>query len=59
MRQSRAELADAGTMVPSLRLDPAGSTHGTRCPLLEPGGCRVDFAARLMAALHTQRAAGV
>ncbi|MEU6492087.1 hypothetical protein ABZ890_17070 [Streptomyces sp. NPDC046984] len=52
MRESRAALADAGTVVPSLRLDPVGPARGIPRPPVEPGGRRVDFAA-----LRARRAA--
>ncbi|MEU6520097.1 hypothetical protein [Streptomyces sp. NPDC046978] len=57
MRESRAALADAGTVVPSLRLDPVGPARGIPRPPVEPGGRRVDFAARRVAALRARRAA--
>ncbi|WP_055489926.1 hypothetical protein [Streptomyces sp. TP-A0356] len=56
MKELRAALADAGITLPSLRLDPASLAREAPCPLVELGGCSVDVAARLTAALRPQRA---
>nr|WP_079102291.1 hypothetical protein [Streptomyces sp. TP-A0356] len=56
VKELRAALADAGITLPSLRLDPASLAREAPCPLVELGGCSVDVAARLTAALRPQRA---
>ncbi|WNC01740.1 hypothetical protein Q2K21_28800 [Streptomyces sp. CGMCC 4.7035] len=55
VKELRAALANAGIKLPSLRLDPASLAREAPCPLVELGGCSVDVAARLTAALRTQR----
>ncbi|MGW5661280.1 hypothetical protein ACWEWG_14430 [Streptomyces sp. NPDC003758] len=57
MKELRAALASAGITLPSLRLDPASLARETPCPLVELGGCSVDVAARLAAALRARPAA--
>ncbi|MGW1522543.1 hypothetical protein [Streptomyces sp. NPDC002159] len=57
MRESRAALAEAGTMVPSLRLAPVAPPREATRPFAGPDGRRVDFAARRVAVLRAQRAA--
>jgi hypothetical protein len=52
VKELRAALADAGISLPSLRIDPATLAHEAPCPLVELGGCSVEVAARLAAALR-------
>ncbi|WP_189185176.1 hypothetical protein [Streptomyces albiflavescens] len=52
MKELRAALADAGISLPSLRIDPANFAREAPCPLVELGGCSVEVAARLAAALR-------
>ncbi|MFE9094022.1 hypothetical protein [Streptomyces sp. NPDC007264] len=59
VEELRAALASAGILLPSLRLDPASLAREVPCPLVELGGCSVDVAARLAAALRTERVAEV
>ncbi|MFE0134253.1 hypothetical protein ACFWY6_22220 [Streptomyces sp. NPDC059037] len=51
MKELRAALQRAGITLPSLRIDPTSLAREAPCPLIELGGCRVDMAARLAAAL--------
>ncbi|MEV6736443.1 hypothetical protein AB0N14_05600 [Streptomyces sp. NPDC051104] len=57
VKELRAALASVGITLPSLRLDPASLARETPCPLVELGGCSVDVAARLAAALRARPAA--
>ncbi|MFF3910147.1 hypothetical protein ACFYZJ_30180 [Streptomyces sp. NPDC001848] len=59
MKELRAALAGVGITLPSLRLDPASLARETPCPLVELGGCSVDVAVRLAAALRARPAAEV
>ncbi|WP_443058400.1 hypothetical protein [Streptomyces sp. NBC_00775] len=52
MKELRAALAHAGITLPSLRIDPASLAREAPCPLVELGGCSVEVAARLVAALR-------
>lgn len=52
VKELRAALADAGISLPSLRIDPATLAREAPCPLVEWGGCSVEVAARLAAALR-------
>lgn len=52
VKELRTALAKAGITLPSLRLDPATLSREAPCPLVELGGCSVDVAARLAAALR-------
>jgi hypothetical protein len=38
--------------LPSLRIDPASSAREAPCPRVELGGCSMEVAARLVAALR-------
>jgi hypothetical protein len=51
VKKLRAALTRAGILLPSLRIDPTSLAREAPCPLIELGGCRVDTAARLAAAL--------
>ncbi|MET7984282.1 hypothetical protein [Streptomyces sp. NPDC005281] len=48
----RTALARAGITLPSLRIDLASVARDTPCPLIVLGGCSVEAAARLAAALR-------
>ncbi len=52
MEKLRQALADAGIVLPTLRIDPATLAREAPCPRVELGGCSVDVAARLAAALR-------
>ncbi|MET7847742.1 hypothetical protein AB0D78_09215 [Streptomyces avermitilis] len=52
VKELRAALANVGITLPSLRLDPAILAREAPCPLVELGGCSVDVAVRLAAALR-------
>jgi uncharacterized protein (DUF302 family) len=52
VKELRAALADAGITLPSLRIDPANLAREAPCPMVELGGCSVEVAARLAAALR-------
>ncbi|MET7602911.1 hypothetical protein ABZU45_09430 [Streptomyces avermitilis] len=52
VQELRAALANVGITLPSLRLDPAMLAREAPCPLVELGGCSVDVAVRLTAALR-------
>ena len=52
VKELRAVLAEAGITLPSLRLDPATLAREAPCPRVELGGCSVDVAVRLAAALR-------
>ncbi|WP_447037318.1 hypothetical protein [Streptomyces sp. DSM 118878] len=52
LRELRAALARAGITLPSLRIDAATIAREAPCPRIEFGGCSVDAAARLVAALR-------
>ncbi|MFE0179069.1 hypothetical protein ACFWZ2_42865 [Streptomyces sp. NPDC059002] len=49
----RDALTRAGITLPSLRIDPASLAREAPCPRIELGGCSVDVAARLAAALRS------
>ncbi|WP_158708877.1 hypothetical protein [Streptomyces sp. NRRL S-920] len=53
LRELRAALARAEITLPSLRIDPATIAREAPCPLIELGGCSLDVAARLAAALRS------
>jgi hypothetical protein len=48
----RTALAGVGITLPSLRIDPASCTGDIPRPLLQLGGCNLDTAAELAAALR-------
>nr|WP_079036772.1 MULTISPECIES: hypothetical protein [Streptomyces] len=50
----RTALARAGITLPSLRIDPVALAREAPCPRVELGGCSVDQAARLAAALRRE-----
>ncbi|MGV2915440.1 hypothetical protein [Streptomyces alfalfae] len=52
LRELRAALAGRGITLPSLRIDAATIAREAPCPRIEFGGCSVDVAARLAAALR-------
>ncbi|MFF1809142.1 hypothetical protein ACFVXW_08240 [Streptomyces sp. NPDC058251] len=52
VKELRTALANAGISLPSLRIDPASLGREAPCPLVELGGCSVEVAARLAAALR-------
>ena len=52
VKELRAALADAGITLPSLGIDPASLAREAPCPRVELGGCSVELAARLAAALR-------
>ncbi|MEU8978802.1 hypothetical protein [Streptomyces sp. NPDC048309] len=52
VKELRTALANAGISLPSLRIDPATLAREAPCPLIELGGCTVEVAARLAAALR-------
>lgn len=52
MQDLRTALARAGITLPSLRIDLASVARDTPCPLIVLGGCSVEAAARLAAALR-------
>lgn len=52
VKELRAALAKAGIKLPSLRIDPASLAREAPCPRVELGGCSVDVAAKLAAALR-------
>lgn len=52
MKDLRTALAHAGITLPSLRIDPATLAREAPCPLVQLGGCSVEVAARLAAALR-------
>ncbi|MET7679825.1 hypothetical protein [Streptomyces sp. NPDC005423] len=52
VKELRAVLAKAGIALPSLRIDPASLAREAPCPRIELGGCSVETAARLAAALR-------
>lgn len=51
MKELRNALARAGITLPSLRINPTSLAREAPCPRIELGGCRVETAARLVAAL--------
>ena len=55
VKELRTALANAGITLPSLRIDPATLAREAPCPLVELGGCSIDVAARLAAALRAPR----
>ncbi|MFF1696150.1 hypothetical protein ACFVXC_21390 [Streptomyces sp. NPDC058257] len=57
VQELRAELAGAGIILPSSRIDPTSWPREAPCPRIELGGCSVDTALRL--AVAPSRAAGV
>lgn len=52
VKELRSVLAKAGIKLPSLRIDPATLAREAPCPLVELGGCSLDVAAKLVAALR-------
>lgn len=52
VKELRQALAKAGIVLPSLRINLASIARETPCPLVELGGCSVEVAARLAAALR-------
>ncbi|MFF3642256.1 hypothetical protein [Streptomyces sp. NPDC002564] len=52
VKELRDALTQAGITLPSLGIDPASLAREAPCPRIELGGCRVDTAARLAAALR-------
>ncbi|WP_240802895.1 hypothetical protein [Streptomyces sp. A1499] len=52
LRELRTALAGRGITLPSLRIDAATIAREAPCPRIEFGGCSVDAAARLAAALR-------
>jgi hypothetical protein len=52
VKELRAALKRAGITLPSLRIDPASSAREAPCPRVELGGCSMEVAARLVAALR-------
>ncbi|MEU9211692.1 hypothetical protein AB0D27_28075 [Streptomyces sp. NPDC048415] len=52
VKDLRTALAHAGITLPSLRIDPATLAREAPCPLVQLGGCSVEVAARLAAALR-------
>ncbi|KUL53749.1 hypothetical protein ADL30_18925 [Streptomyces sp. NRRL S-1521] len=52
MRELRTALAGRGITLPSLRIDAATIAREAPCPRIEFGGCSVDAASRLAAALR-------
>ncbi|MCX4974638.1 hypothetical protein OG266_29960 [Streptomyces sp. NBC_00554] len=52
VKELRAALANAGITLPSLGVDPASLAREAPCPRVELGGCSVELAARLAAALR-------
>jgi len=52
VKELRTALAKAGIKLPSLGIDPATLAREAPCPRVELGGCSVDVAAKLAAALR-------
>jgi hypothetical protein len=52
VKELRTVLASAGITLPSLRIDQASLAREAPCPRIELGGCSVELAARLVAALR-------
>ncbi|WP_405879647.1 hypothetical protein OG762_13970 [Streptomyces sp. NBC_01136] len=52
VKELRAALEKAGIALPSLRIDPASLAREAPCPRVELGGCSIELAARLAAALR-------
>ncbi|GGZ18929.1 hypothetical protein GCM10010365_44090 [Streptomyces poonensis] len=52
VEELRQALADAGIMLPALRIEPEALARKAPCPPVELGSCSVDAAARLAAALR-------
>ncbi|WRZ22649.1 hypothetical protein OHT59_31290 [Streptomyces sp. NBC_00243] len=52
VKELRAALANAGITLPSLGIDPASLAREAPCPRIELGGCSVELAVRLAAALR-------
>ncbi|MEU9289736.1 hypothetical protein AB0D57_35060 [Streptomyces sp. NPDC048275] len=52
VKELRAALTKTGITLPSLRIDPASLAREAPCPRIELGGCSVEVAARLAAALR-------
>ncbi|MFF5366124.1 hypothetical protein [Streptomyces sp. NPDC013187] len=52
VKELRAELAEAGIILPSLGLDPVSLAREAPCPLVELGRCSVETARRLAAVLR-------
>ncbi|GGO46925.1 MULTISPECIES: hypothetical protein [Streptomyces] len=51
----RAELAEVGVVLPSLRVDPLTVASGGSYPLVDLGRCNLDTALRLTAVLYEAR----
>ncbi|WP_097216508.1 MULTISPECIES: hypothetical protein [unclassified Streptomyces] len=49
VKELRAELAEAGIILPSLGLDPVSLVRKAPCPLVELGRCSMEIARRLAA----------
>ncbi|MGW0609884.1 hypothetical protein [Streptomyces sp. NPDC002788] len=49
VKELRAELAEAGIILPSLGVDPVSLAREALCPLVESGRCSVRTARRLAA----------
>ncbi|MEU7582623.1 hypothetical protein AB0B50_34145 [Streptomyces sp. NPDC041068] len=54
VNELRTALARAGISLPSLRIDPVTIAREAPCLRIELGGCSVDQAARLAAALRSE-----
>ncbi|MGW5600329.1 hypothetical protein ACWEWL_14640 [Streptomyces rochei] len=52
VKELRAALAEAGSTLPSLGLDPVSLAREAPCPLIELGRCSVETAQRLAAVLR-------
>lgn len=52
VKELRAALERAGITSPSLRIAPASLAHEAPCPCAECGGCSIEVATRLAAALR-------
>jgi hypothetical protein len=52
VKELRAALERAGITLPSLRIDPASLAREAPCPRVERGGCSIEVATRLAAALR-------
>jgi len=52
VKELRTALTNAGITLPSLRIDQASLAREAPCPRIELGGCSVELAARLAAALR-------
>ncbi|MFK0018327.1 hypothetical protein [Streptomyces sp. NPDC090798] len=52
VKELRAAPEKAGITLPSLRIDPPSLAREAPCPRVELGGCSIEIAARLAAALR-------